>query len=88
VKYGTHIQQIGVITPPTPPTPMPLPQYVIINTTNLGIHNTPQSGATNLVGYATLNTKWYPYELVIANGAEWYRVGNNIYIDKHYTRLL
>lgn len=86
LRYGTHIKQIGVVTPPTPPATVP--EYVIINTTNLGIHNTPQSGTYNLIGYATMNTKWYPYEIVVANGAEWYRVGKNLYIDKHYTRLV
>lgn len=90
-KYGTHIVPIGANPqppqPPVPPVPPVVPEYVIITTSELAIHSTPQAIQTNIIGHALLNTKWYPYELVVANGISWYRVGKNAYISKNYTRL-
>jgi GH25 family lysozyme M1 (1,4-beta-N-acetylmuramidase) len=84
-KYGTHIKPIGEVTPPPPPGT--LPEYVIITTGELAIHNTPQAIQTNIVGHALLNTRWYPYEEMTANGITWYVVGKNLYISKNYTKL-
>lgn len=85
-RYGTHIVPIGTPPPPTPP-PGQLPEYVIITTGELAIHSTPQAITSNIIGHALLNTKWYPYEQINANGIDWYRVGKNAYISKNYTKL-
>jgi len=84
-KYGTHIVPIGGVEPPQPPGT--LPEYVIINTGELAIRNTPDVISGNTIGHALLNTKWYPSELVTKSGIEWYRLGKNEYISKNYTRL-
>jgi len=87
-KYGTHIIPLGeppVIPPVIPPGT--LPEYVIINTGELAIRNSPDVISTNTIGHALYNTKWYPLELVTKNGIPWYRIGTNAYISKNYTRL-
>jgi len=89
-KYGTHIVPIGGGVPPVVPPVVPpetLPEYIIINTGELAIHNTPDAFQTNIIGHALMNTKWYPSELITKNGIEWYRLGKNEYISKKYTRL-
>jgi GH25 family lysozyme M1 (1,4-beta-N-acetylmuramidase) len=88
LKYHTHIQPIGgTVTPPPPQPPGTVPDRVIINTGELSIHSTPQAIQTNVMGHALINTSWYPSEIVTANGITWYKLDDNGYISKNYTRL-
>lgn len=82
-KFGTHITHLGG----TPPPPGQVPENVIINISELAIHDTPQLIQSNIVGHALINTVWHPYEEVYVNGVKMYRVTKDGLISAAYTRL-
>lgn len=96
-KYGTHIQPLGGIVPPVvvPPVTPPgaLPPYVLIGNpsitppvSELSIHSQPLAIASNTIGHALKDTKWYPLEEVVGGSVVWYRIAKDAYISKSYTR--